>query len=257
MKIAVTGKGGSGKSTISGALCRHLADQGHRVVGVDGDPNPNLGISLGVEREQVEAMEPILNALIASGHTHNEPTPDPEDLLERYGMDAPGGVRLVATGKIERPTDSCLCCGSHMTTRQFFGELADDDRIVVADLEAGINDLLWAEPGADDVVLVVAEPSAKSVEIARRAREVATDLGVGRIIVVANRCAGADDLSRMSEAIGGTEVLSVPEDPAIEHADHRGQAPYDLDPTSPAVMAIGELAEHLVGRRAPEPSPAS
>ncbi len=255
MKIAVTGKGGSGKSTISGALCRHLADQGHRVVGVDGDPNPNLGISLGVDREQVEAMEPILNALIAVGHTHNDPTPDPEDLLARYGVDAPGGVRLVATGKIERPTDSCLCCGSHMTTRQFFGELADDDRIVVADLEAGINDLLWAKPRPDDVVLVVAEPSAKSVEIARRAREVATDLGVTRIVVIANRCAGDDDIARMAEAIGDDNVVSIPEDPAIEHADHLGQAPYDLDPSSPAVVAIGALVEHLIRRPAPEPSP--
>ncbi|MDQ3306082.1 MAG: AAA family ATPase, partial [Actinomycetota bacterium] len=95
MKIAITGKGGSGKSTISGALCRHLAQAGHRVIAVDGDPNPNLGISLGVKREQVESMEPILNALIAVGHTHNDPTPDPEDLLDRYGLDAPGGVRLV------------------------------------------------------------------------------------------------------------------------------------------------------------------
>ncbi len=255
MKIAVTGKGGSGKSTVSGALCRHLASQGHRVVAVDGDPNPNLGISLGVERERVEAMEPILNALIAVGHTHDDPTPDPEDLLRRYGVDAPGGVRLVATGKIERPTDSCLCCGSHMTTRQFFGDLSDDDRIVVADLEAGINDLLWARPGANDVVLVVAEPSAKSVEIARRAREVATDLGVARIVVVANRCAGDEDLARMTEAIDGAEVLTVPEDPAVDHADHLGRAPYDLDPTSPAVVAIGALAEHLVRRAAPEPSP--
>ncbi len=255
MKIAVTGKGGSGKSTVSGALCRHLAQLGHRVVGVDGDPNPNLGISLGVERELVETMEPILNALIAIGHTHDDPTPDPEDLLARYGLDAPGGVRLVATGKIERPTDSCLCCGSHMTTRQFFGELGDDDRIVVADLEAGINDLLWARPGPSDVVLVVAEPSAKSVEIARRATDVAVDLGVRRIIGVANRCAGGDDLARMTESIGAAEMIVVPEDPAIGHADHLGRAAYDLDPASPALVAIGALAEHLVRHPAPEAAP--
>jgi CO dehydrogenase maturation factor len=250
VKIAVTGKGGSGKSTVSGALCRHLAQTGHRVVAVDGDPNPNLGISLGVDREQVEAMEPILNALLASGHTHDDPTPDPEDLLTRYGWDAPGGVRLVATGKIERPTDSCLCCGSHMTTRQFFGDLGDHDRIVVADLEAGINDLLWARPGPDDVVLIVAEPSAKSVEIARRAREVAAELGVGRIIGVANRCTSDDDVTRLSEVLGGAEVHRVPEDPAIERADQLGQAPYDLDATSPAVVAVGTLAEHLAPRPA-------
>ena len=242
MKIAVTGKGGSGKTTISGALSRHLAAQGHSVVAVDGDPNPHLGISLGVKREAVESMEPILNALIAIGHTHNDPTPDPEDLLDRYAVAAPGGVTLVATGKIERPTDSCLFCGSHMTTRQFFGDLQDDDRIVVADLEAGINDLLWANPGPDDVVLVVAEPSAKSVEIARRATTIAGDLGVKRVIGVANRCTGDEDLSRVTEALGGAEVVAVPEDPAVEHADHLGKAPFDLDPSSPAMTAVGALA---------------
>ncbi|MBW3575052.1 MAG: AAA family ATPase [Actinobacteria bacterium] len=246
MKVAVTGKGGAGKSTISGALSRHLAAQGHEVVAVDGDPNPNLGISLGVARETVESMEPILNALIAVGHTHDDPAPDPEDLLARYGVAAPDGIVLVATGKIERPTDSCLCCGSHMTTRQFFGDLrADDGRIVIADLEAGLNDLLWADPDPDDVVLVVAEPSAKSVEIARRATSLAADLGVKRVLGVANRSAGDDDVARMSEAIGA-DVVVVPDDPAVEHADHLGRAPFDLDPTSPAMLAIAALATQLL-----------
>src|SRR2546429_9054391 len=88
---------------------------------------------------------------------------------------------LVATGKIERPTDACLCCGSHMTTREFFGELPAEDRMVVADLEAGLNDLIWAQPGPEDVVLAVAEPSMKAVEIARRARGIAERLGVRSI----------------------------------------------------------------------------
>ena len=136
MKIAITGKGGTGKTTIAGALARHLARRGHEVVAVDGDPNPNLGISLGVPPERVETMSPILNALLASGYTHHDPKPHPDELIRRYGIEAPDGVMLVATGKIERPTDACLCCGSHMTTREFFGELPAEDRMVVADLEA-------------------------------------------------------------------------------------------------------------------------
>ncbi len=246
MKVAVTGKGGSGKSMISGALSRHLAARGRAVVAVDGDPNPNLGISLGVARETVETMEPILNGLIAIGHTHDDPTPEPEDLLARYGVGAPDGIVLVATGKIERPTDSCLCCGSHLTTRQFFGHLpGDGDCVVIADLEAGLSDLVWADPGPDDVVLVVAEPSAKSVEIARRAAVIARDLGVQRILGVANRSVGDDDAARLTEAIGG-EVLVVPEDPAVEQADHQGTSPFDLDPTSPAMSAVGALAARLL-----------
>jgi CO dehydrogenase maturation factor len=245
MRIAVTGKGGSGKSTVSGALARHLARRGHKVVAVDADPNPNLGISLGVDRETVEGMRPILNSLLDAGHTHKDPTPPADDLLARYGVDAPEGVRLVATGKIERPTDACLCCGSHNTTRQFFGDLPADDRIVVADLEAGLNDLVWAHPGRDDVVLAVTEGSAKSVEIARRACRLAEDMGVTRILGVANRTVSDDDVERISAELG-VEVFAVPEDPAVEHADHLGVAPIDAYPDSPAVVAVGRLAEVLV-----------
>ncbi|MEW6152441.1 MAG: AAA family ATPase [Actinomycetota bacterium] len=246
MRIAICGKGGSGKSMISGALARSLARRGHTVVAVDADPNPNLGISLGVDRETVEHMKPILNALLDAGHTHNDPKPLAEDLLDHYGVDAPDGIRLVATGKIERPSDACLCCGSHNTTRQFFGELADTDRVVVADLEAGLNDLIWAKPGANDVVLAVSEGSEKSVEIARRAVVVAQELGVTRIIGVANRSLTAEDAARVAAALGTDEMFTVPEDPAVEHADQLGVAPMDADPGSPAMVAVSELADLIV-----------
>ena len=246
MKIAVTGKGGSGKSTVSGALARHLARMGHDVVAIDADPNPNLGISLGVDREVVESMRPILNSLLDAGHTHNDPTPPADDLLASYGVDAPDGVRLVATGKIERPSGACLCCGSHNTTRQFFGDLPADDRVVLADLEAGLNDLIWANPGPDDVVLAVTEGSAKSVEIARRACRMAEELGVKRVLGIANRTVSDADMARISAELG-VEMHRIPEDPAIEEADQQGVAAIDVDPGSPAILAVGELAGRLMG----------
>ncbi len=245
MRIAVTGKGGAGKSTISGALGRHFADQGHKVVAVDADPNPNLGISLGVDPGTVESMRPILNALLDSGHTHNDPTPPAEELLERYGVEAPHGVTLVATGKIERPSDACLCCGSHNTTRQFFADLTADGRIVIADLEAGLNDLIWLRPKPEDVVLAVTETSAKSFEIARRAVQLAQEMGVVRIIGVANRAGSALDAEEVAEQLGVTDVVIVPEDPAIERADHAGRSPFDAEPSSPAMVALGRLAGRL------------
>lgn len=247
MKIVVTGKGGSGKTTIAGSLARHLARRGHRVVAIDADPNPNLGFALGVDPDTVEAMESILNALLASGFTHDDPPPDPEDLLARYGLAAPDGVVLIATGKIERPTDACLCCGSHTTTRAFFGALPATGRVVIADLEAGLNDLLWARPGPDDMVVAVAEPSAKSVEIARRACRIAERMGVQRIVGVANRSTGRGEGERLAEALG-VEVLVVPEDPAVEAANRNGTAPVDADGPSPAVVAISELADRLEPR---------
>ncbi|MGH9154346.1 MAG: AAA family ATPase [Acidimicrobiales bacterium] len=248
MRIAVTGKGGAGKSTVAGALARHLARRGMKVVAVDADPNPNLGLCLGLPQDTVESMEPILNALLASGHTHDDPKPDPEDLLTRYGIVAPDGVVVIATGKIERPSNACLCCGSHNTTREFFGGLHTDGRIVLADLEAGLNDLLWARPGPDDVVLAIAEPSAKAVEVARRAVSIAQGMGVQRIVGVANRSASERDVAALAAALG-VEVLPVAEDPAVEKADEHGVAPFDLDETSPAMVDIARLADWVLAAR--------
>jgi CO dehydrogenase nickel-insertion accessory protein CooC1 len=120
------------------------------------------------------------------------------------------------------------------------------DRVVVADLEAGLNDLIWAKPGADDVVLAVSEGSEKSVEIARRAVVVAEELGVTRIIGVANRSVSEEDAARVAEQLGVGEVFNIPEDPAVEHADQLGVAPMDADPTSPAMIAVGQLAQLVV-----------
>lgn len=250
MKIAVAGKGGSGKSTVAGALIRHLACRGHAVVAMDADPNPNLGISIGVARETVESMEPILNALLDAGYTHNDPQPPAEDLLARFGIAAMEGIVLVSTGKVERPSSACLCCGSHMVTRQFFGELSSEHRVVVADLEAGLNDLIWAHPGSQDTVLAISDGSAKSVEIARRACRLAEEMGVTRIVGVANRNMGTDAL-RLPDELGIAEVVAIPEDPAILASDHLGVAAFDANRHSPAMEAVGRLATRLV----PVPGP--
>lgn len=250
MKIAVTGKGGSGKTTVTGALARQLARAGHEVVAIDADPNPNLGIALGVTQAATEALQPILNGLQASGHTHDDPVPDPDELMLRFGIEAPDGVRLVATGKIERPSSSCLCCGSHSTTRAFFGALPAEGRVVVADLEAGLNDLIWAQPGPGDHVLVVADPSAKATDIAGRAVELAKGMGVNHILGIANRCATEEDAAALSDALG-IETIAIPEDPAVERANLIGVAPIDADVSSPAMTAIAVLAHRLL----PEPRP--
>ncbi len=246
MKIVVTGKGGAGKTTVAGTLARHLARRGHRVVAVDCDPSPNLGLTLGLPPARVEALDAVHNGLVVAGHTHHDPKPDADVLVDRFGTETPDGVRLVATGRIERLPDSCMCCGSHTTTRQLFSDLPADDRFVVADLEAGLNDLIWAQPQPDDVVVAVAETSAKAVDIARRACRMAEAMGVGRVVGVANRCADGGHLRAVQAALG-VDVVAVPEDPSVERADQLGMAPLDLKATSPAMLAIDRLAARLAG----------
>ena len=123
------------------------------------------------------------------------------------------------------------------------GELEANGRIVVFDMEAGLGTLLRMAPGQADVVLVVAEPSAKAVEVARRAAEVAS--GKARVIVVANRLRGAEDLEAIRTELGRHELVEVPDEPAITRADREGVAPIDVDEQAPGVRAVVELAARL------------
>lgn len=100
MKVAVVGKGGSGKTTTSAVLARVLARRGHRVVALDCDSNPNLGISLGVGEEQTERLASLRQSLDAGEQEH---APGWEEMLSLYGSDAPDGVRLAVVAAIENP----------------------------------------------------------------------------------------------------------------------------------------------------------
>ncbi len=116
---------------------------------------------------------------------------------------------------------------------------------MVSDLEAGLGTLLRMEPGHADVVLVVAEPSAKSIETARRAAEIASERG--HVVIVANRVRHDSDVEAIASSLQGYELVVVPEDPSITRADREGMAPLDADPEGPGVKAIVELAERLAG----------
>lgn len=245
MKIAVSGKGGVGKSTISGTLARRLARSGNTVVALDCDPSPNMAIPLGLTHDQLLAIKPVFNFLVDSGHTHHDPKPDPENMLRTLGTPAPDGVTLLATGEVVRRSDACTCCGSHASTRSLFGDLAGDGRIIVADLEAGLNDLIWARPAAEDTLLAVAEPSVKSIDIARRACRIGEALGLTRIYGIANRVRSAGDEEAVRSGLG-VPTFVVPEDPALARADLLGVAPLDLEPDSPAMRAVAAIAASVV-----------
>lgn len=255
MKIAITGKGGTGKTTIAGIASRVLARAGNEVVAVDADPNPNLAVTLGLGVDRAIGLESVTNVLLheKAEHSHDhdhdacETRPDAaEDLLVSLGVTAPDGVRLIQTGTIERPAEGCLCCGSHRTSRRIFDELDDTGRIVVADLEAGVIDLMWIWPKPGDCALVVTEPYIKSLEVARRALEVTRQFEVGQVVVVANRVTGRADAERVRKYLPDYTVVDVPDDPAVTRAGQVGRSPFDEAPDGPAAQAIGSLTELLV-----------
>lgn len=245
MKIAVIGKGGSGKTTTSGVVARAFARRGADVVALDCDSNANLGLSLGVGVDTAEHLVSLRERLDAGDAEH---AATPEQLLASYGRPGPDGVHFVVVARIERPSPGCPCCG--MSPHQLLDALDAPDRVVIADLEAGIGTLTRLSHGAVDVVVLVVEPTAKSLDVAERARDLAAQRGVGRIVVVANRLRDEADLTAVVEHLPGLPVVAVPDDPVIDRADRDGLAPIDLDPQAPAVRALCELVDEL---RDPEP----
>ena len=123
------------------------------------------------------------------------------------------------------------------------GELEGKERIVVCDLEAGLGTVLRIEAEKADVFLVVAEPSAKSIEVARRAAQAAE--ARARVVVVANRIRDDEDLEAIRRVLGDHEIVVVPDEPAITRADREGVAPIDVDAEAPGVRALVALADRL------------
>ena len=239
MKIVVAGKGGAGKTTVSGTLARGLARSGHQVLALDADVNPMLGLSLGLGMEGTEDLAAVRQALRDGGLEH---APTAEEMLERFGTVAPDGVRVVVASRMDGPDSGCGCCG--VTPDQILRELDSADRTVLGDLEAGVGVLSRMAAGSIDVVIVVANPTTKSIEVARRATQTAAARG-GRVLIVANRVRDATDVELIRDALGEHEIAIVPEDPAIGRADARGIAPLDLDGAAPGVQAIVALGARL------------
>ena len=120
------------------------------------------------------------------------------------------------------------------------------ETVVIADLEAGIGTLTRLDNKGVDLVLVVVERSAKSLEVGMRAAELAKEKATGRVIVVANRIRDDDDLAAVRATFPDNDVVPVPDDPAIIEADRKGVAPLDMAPDAPAVRALVELASGLL-----------
>jgi CO dehydrogenase maturation factor len=246
MKIVVAGKGGVGKTTVSGTLARALARTGHEVLALDADTNPMLGVSLGVGPEQTDLLVAVRQGLETGETEHERST---EGFVERFGRDAPDGVRLVVASRIEQANPGCMCCG--VSPEGLLNELESDGKIIIGDLEAGIGTVLRLQEGQADVVVIVAQPTAKSLNVARRAVEMAADKSA-LTIVVANRVRDESDLAVIREAVGDDcEMVIVPDDAAIARADREGRAAIDVDPDSPGVRAIVGLADRLAAMAVP------
>jgi CO dehydrogenase maturation factor len=235
MKIAVTGKGGVGKTTLAASLSRLYAADGKRVLAVDADPDANLGLALGFTEDELSRITPIakMTDLIAerTGADKNnyagffKINPKVDDIPERFSAEK-DGVKLLVMGTVETGGGGCVCPEHVMLKRVISHLVTASDDVIVMDMEAGIEHLGRGTAGMVDRFIVVVEPGARSIQTYERIRALAADLGVREVSVIGNKITGDADKTFISERVHETNLLGyISYDASVIEADKVGGSP--------------------------------
>lgn len=233
LKLGVVGKGGVGKTTVSGLLARAYAERGRHVVAIDTDSNPNLGLSLGLSLAETEAV-PVLPraAVVGSGGTTAA-----ADLIAEYGRQTPAGPTLLSAIKVAEAGAGCTCSG-HATVRSLLSNALEDIDLTLVDMEAGLEHL--SRSGGTlahaDLLLVVCEPTRKSVLTAARTAALASDLGIPQVLAIGNKSRTAEDMAFFRDALAAERIELagvLPYDAQVAAADRSGAV--GLTPVAPDV----------------------
>lgn len=262
MKIAVAGKGGVGKTFISGTLARLLAQDGYNVLAVDADPNINTASALGIPSEVAEKIVPLSDneelirekTGVAPGKSYGQMfrlTPTVSDIVDKFGVVGPDGVQLLVMGTVKDGGSGCMCPSNALLRVLVQHLLIQREDILVMDMVAGLEHLGRGTARRMDTMLVVVEPRMKSVDTVKRILKLAEDIEVREVLAVGNKIGSEREKRFVEEKMGelGVPIAAyIPHDEAVAEADMLGEAPIDHNPNSAAIMALAELKNYLKQR---------
>ncbi len=237
MKLAVSGKGGVGKTTFSALLIRTLNDQGKRVLAIDADPDANLAAALGIP--DAEKIVPIaeMKELIFE-RTEAQPgsvggffklNPKVDDLPDSLSAKLEN-IKLMRLGGVKKGGGGCICPESTLLRALMLHIVLARDEVVVMDMEAGIEHLGRATASAVDKLIVVVEPGRRSMDTAGHIKKLASEIGLKNIALVGNKIRGEKDEEFLKKHLSDYEFLGfIRQDEALIEADLDGVSPYDVD----------------------------
>ncbi len=242
IKIAVSGKGGVGKTTLSGTLARLLARKGYDVLAIDADPSMNLASALGIKNPPgpLTGFAELIDERAGGPAGVFRLNPQVDDIVDKFGVTGPDNVKLLVLGTVERGGGGCMCPASSFLKALMRHVILKTNSVVIIDMEAGVEHLGRGTTRGIDIMLIVVEPGSRSVETAGRIVELARQIDIRRFGAVINK-AGKDAKDIEDKLKGyGMEILGViPYDPALVEADMESKAP--IDKGGAAVEAIKEI----------------
>jgi CO dehydrogenase maturation factor len=258
MKIAITGKGGVGKTTVAGTLARIIAARGSRVYAIDADPDANLASSIGIDEAAAAAITPIseMSQLIRE-RTGAEPgssapvfkmNPRVDDIPDNLSVEA-HGVRLLRLGTVKKGGGGCVCPESAMLRSLVSHLVMHEKEAVILDMEAGIEHLGRATARGVDAMLVVIEPGRRSIQTAEAVKKLAADIGVSNVFLVVNKVTTSDEdfcehIEDYFPQGDGLPLLGcLPFDEQVRKADLDGDPAFDAAPAY--VEKTGEILDSL------------
>lgn len=248
MKLAVSGKGGVGKSTVAGTLCLLLAERGRRVLAVDADPDANLALALGMPQELQRQLRPIAEqAGLIEERTGAKPgtfgqmfclTPEVADIADKYAL-AWRGVSLLTMGSVRRGGGGCACPENAFLKVLVQNLVLERGEDVVMDMEAGIEHLGRGTAQGVDLMLVVAEPGRRAAECALEVERMCRELGLRRVVFLGNKVKSAQDELFLRSFFAGRDYFGcLPWSGALAEADRDGVSPRDaMDEAALGVMS--------------------
>src|SRR3990172_4920295 len=219
IKLAISGKGGVGKTTLSGTLARLLARKGYDVLAIDADPSMNLASALGINNppKPLTEFKELIDERAGGPAGVFKLNPKVDDIVERFGVTGPDGVKLLVMGTVERGGSGCMCPASSFLKALMRHAILKLNSVVILDMEAGVEHLGRGTTKGIDYMIIVVEPGARSIETAGRVAELGRQIGIDRFGVVINK-AGNE-----------VEVLDIEEKLKVFDLPVIGSIPFDND----------------------------